>query len=105
MQTDQSDNPRVFTLYRHNDESGISGRGRVLDGIEFPDGKVVICWRVAPHAIGMFDSFAAFRAIHVDSHPTNMSEIVWLTSININSAPAPSVFQTHLPTLAKLFKS
>ncbi len=37
--------PRLFTLFRHVDESGISGTGRVLDGVIFHTGQVVVCWR------------------------------------------------------------
>jgi hypothetical protein len=37
--------PRLFTMIRKNDESHVSGTGRVLDGVVFHNGKVVICWR------------------------------------------------------------
>lgn len=37
--------PRLFTLVRKTDETGISGTGRVLDGVVFHNGQVVVCWR------------------------------------------------------------
>jgi hypothetical protein len=74
--------PRLFTMIRKNDESHVSGTGRVLDGVVFHNGKVVICWpseekRGYP-SLGIFDSFEAFKFIHIDSHPANETEIVWL---------------------------
>lgn len=74
--------PKIFTVIRHNDESGVSGRGRVLDGILFPCGKVVVCWRVQYQSIAIYESFSAFKAIHIDSHPTNHTEIIWSPTFN-----------------------
>ncbi len=75
-------NPRLFTMIRTRDESQISGTGRVLDGVLFHNGKVVICWRTdTKHgysSIGVYDSWAAFQFIHIDSHPTNGTKILWL---------------------------
>lgn len=76
------DEPKLFTMIRKNDESHISGTGRVLDGIVFHNGKVAICWRTEHKhghtGIGLYDSFEAFKFIHIDSHPTNETEIIWL---------------------------
>ena len=38
---------RVFWLVRDADITGISGTGVVADGVQFPDGTVVMRWRVA----------------------------------------------------------
>jgi hypothetical protein len=74
--------PRLFTMIRKNDESHVSGTGRVLDGTVFHNGKVVICWRSeekhSDSSLGIFDSFEAFKSIHIDPHPSNDTEIVWL---------------------------
>jgi hypothetical protein len=35
---------RRFYLYRQIDDTGISGRGVVAHGVEFPDGVVVLRW-------------------------------------------------------------
>jgi hypothetical protein len=37
--------PRIFTVIRHFDASGVSGIGRVMDGIIFHTGQVISCWR------------------------------------------------------------
>ena len=74
--------PKLFTMIRKQDESHVSGTGRVLDGIIFHNGKVVICWRSEERhghsSMGIYDSFEAFKSIHIDPHPTNEAEIVWL---------------------------
>jgi hypothetical protein len=76
--------PKLFTMIRKHDESHISGTGRVLDGVVFHNGKVAICWRTEDNhgysSLGIYDSFEAFKFIHIDSHPTNETEIVWLES-------------------------
>ena len=72
--------PKLFTVIRKNDESHVSGTGRVLDGVVFHNGKVVICWRTEERhghtSLGIYASFEAFKFIHIDSHPTNETEIV-----------------------------
>jgi hypothetical protein len=74
--------PKLFTMIRKNDESHVSGTGRVLDGVVFSNGKVVIYWRTEEKgghsSLGIYDSFEAFKFIHIDSHPTNETEIIWL---------------------------
>jgi hypothetical protein len=70
-----SPNPRVFTLVRPQDETGISGTGRVLDGVIFHTGQVVICWRSDHSSLTIFDSYEAFKAIHIDPHPSNHSQV------------------------------
>jgi hypothetical protein len=74
--------PKLFTMIRKNDESHVSGTGRVLDGTVFHNGKVVICWRTEGNdgysSLGIYDSFDAFKFVHIDSHPGNETEIMWL---------------------------
>jgi len=36
----------VFALDRHEDETGVSGPGRVAYGVVFPNGKTVLAWVV-----------------------------------------------------------
>lgn len=71
------DEPVLFTMYR-------SGAGRVLDGVLFHTGQVVICWRTdveaAAHgysSLGIYPSWEAFEFVHVKSHPDNEAEIKW----------------------------
>ena len=77
--------PKLFSLIRHEDDTGISGKGRVLDGVIFHTGQVVVCWRsdlksLNPgfSSIVIFPSWEAFEAVHILPHPTNKSEIVRL---------------------------
>jgi hypothetical protein len=78
--------PRLFTLTRNDDETGISGVGRVLDGVVFHNGKVVACWRSDLRggfsSLAVYDSWEAFRAIHIDPHPPSQTTVIF--------APAPS---------------
>ncbi|MEP0548072.1 MAG: hypothetical protein ABJF88_14145 [Rhodothermales bacterium] len=73
--------PRLFTLYRRSDESGVSGTGRVLDGVVFHNGKVVVCWRTdlrgGHSSIIIYDDWEAFEAVHVAPHPPEQTEIVF----------------------------
>ncbi len=77
-------NARTFAMVRNGDESGVSGTGRVLDGILWPNGWVTIMWRTDLDAkkSGLsssttFSNYRAFEEIHISSHPTNGTEIVW----------------------------
>lgn len=81
-------NPRLFTLIRKEDPSGISGTGRVLDGVVFHTGQVVTCWRTDVNlkgkdtegysTLGIYPSFDAFLHVHVKPHPPGASEVVFL---------------------------
>ena len=84
--------PRLFTMHRKQDESGVSGSGRVLDGVLFHTGQVVICWRTDVEAsqhghssLGIYPSWESFKFIHVDSHPKNETEIVFFLEEEISS--------------------
>ena len=75
---------RLFSVVRKSDESGVSGSGRVIDGVLFHTGQVVICWRTDIDAskhgyssLGIYPSWEAFKFIHVDSHPSNETKIEW----------------------------
>lgn len=81
-------NPRLFTLIRNIDPSGISGTGRVLDGVIFHTGQVVTCWRTDVNSkgtdiegystLGIYPSFDAFLYVHVKPHPPGASEVIFL---------------------------
>lgn len=73
-----NDKPRVFTIIRNKDKSGVSGKGRVLDGVVFEDGKTVVSWRSDKPSLAIYNSFEEFKNIHIDSHPKNKTEITWL---------------------------
>lgn len=72
---------KTFKMIRVHDESGISGTGHILDGVVFHTGQVVVCWR-AKHGhsnIGIYKDWEDFEFVHINSHPTNETEIVWDT--------------------------
>lgn len=76
------DEPRLFTLVRHVDQTGVSGTGRVLDGVVFHTGQVVICWRsdltsgrVGFSSLAIYPSWDAFLHVHVEPHPAEATEI------------------------------
>lgn len=66
--------PRLFTMLRSADESGVSGTGRVLDGVLWPDGAVATRWRSATPGAETFDSWSLFHAVHCCAHPGNGTE-------------------------------
>lgn len=68
---------KTFIMIRKGDESGVSGIGHVLDGVEFENGQVVVSWLTGYNSIGVYPSFEEFRKIHIDSHPTNETSIEW----------------------------
>lgn len=70
--------PRLFTIMREADATGISGTGRVLDGVIFHTGQVVVCWRSAFGSITIFENWDAFASVHLKAHPENRANIVFL---------------------------
>lgn len=68
---------RSFTLDRGHDESGVSGVGVVLEGVEFSDGRCSGRWMTDTSSSVQWDSFEDFWAIHVASHPSNQSRVVF----------------------------
>lgn len=74
--------PRLFTLIRHVDQTGVSGTGRILDGVIFHTGQVVICWRsdireeeTGFSSLSIYPSWEAFQHIHVKPHPDDATEV------------------------------
>jgi hypothetical protein len=55
---------RNFLLYRKEDETGISGKGVVAEGLEFSNKKCVICWCNRAGSIGVYDNIDEVKAIH-----------------------------------------
>lgn len=64
-------------MNRGNDESGVSGTGDVLEGVEFSDGRVVVEWISKPASTVIWNNFEDFFKIHVASHPGNKSVITF----------------------------
>lgn len=66
---------RRFQLERDTDVSGISGTGTVADGVEFPDGTVVIRWRGERQSTVVWPGIEDVEAIHGHGGATR---IVWV---------------------------
>ena len=73
--------PTLFSLERFADASGISGTGRVLDGVVFHTGQVVVCWRShlsgspSQSSIAIYPTVQAFLEIHVLPHGRHASRL------------------------------
>lgn len=65
---------RVFHLQRERDLSGISGTGRVADGVQWPDGTVSIRWRGPRPSTVTWDSIDHAEQVHGHGGTTR---IVW----------------------------
>lgn len=72
--------PQVFLMKRHADETGVSGTGIVAEGCVLSNGRCLVTWRSAKMCIQNWDSFEAFKEVHIDPHPTNNTEIKWITT-------------------------
>lgn len=68
---------RSFTVDRGYDESGVSGTGTVIEGVEFENGRIVLHWLGEPGSIVLWDCFEDFWAINVASHPSNRTRVVF----------------------------
>lgn len=64
---------RTFTMERLSDETGVSGTGIVIEGVEFTNGKVVVRWTGEIGSVVHHDSLENFCKIHMYPHPTNRS--------------------------------
>ena len=78
--------PRTFYVLREHDETGISGTGRVLEGVVFHTGQIVICWHSQYLSITIFDSWSAFDGVHLHAHPENRTRIIFQDG---GTAPPP----------------
>jgi len=55
---------KIFYLNRTEDESGISGTGRVAQGFIFDNGKVCVTWLSEHPSVTVYDNIGEVRAIH-----------------------------------------
>lgn len=81
--------PRRFHLQRNHDVTGISGTGRVADGILWPDDTVSIRWTGDRPSTVFWHSIA--NALHVHGHGGH-TRIVW-----DDPEPAPRGDCPHCP--------
>ena len=69
----------TFTVCRQNDETGVSGTGVVIEGVQYATGQVVLHWLtpVPRGSIAIFESLSDFKKVHVSPHPDNKTIITW----------------------------
>jgi hypothetical protein len=63
---------RLFHLLRLADESGVSGTGRVAEGVIFSNGWVALLWLTETPSMGFYPSIEAVEAIHGHSGKTRV---------------------------------
>jgi hypothetical protein len=71
---------RSFEVIRQNDETGISGTGKVIEGIIFSDGECVVRWMTEKslgRCVSIWPNFGSFLSIHVYPHPSNNTQIMF----------------------------
>lgn len=66
---------RRFYLDRREDETGISGTGRVAEGIQFSDGTCVLCWMSGVSSTSVYRSISDVVTVHGHEGKT---VVVWL---------------------------
>ena len=55
---------KIFYLNRTEDESGVSGTGRIAQGFIFDNGKVCLTWLSEPPSVTIYDNIGEVHAIH-----------------------------------------
>ena len=55
---------KIFYLNRLEDESGVSGTGRVAQGFIFDNGKVALTWLSDHPSVTIYDNIGEVHAIH-----------------------------------------
>lgn len=55
---------KLFHFYRIQDETGVSGTGPVVEGVQFTNGWCVIRWISAKSSICFYQSLEEVKAIH-----------------------------------------
>lgn len=72
---------RRFYLFRKEDSSGMSGTGRVADGIEFENGQVAMTWKKEFPSITVFPSISIVEKLHTHNGK-DPTKIVWVDEIH-----------------------
>jgi hypothetical protein len=66
---------RRFYLNRTEDESGVSGTGRVADGVLFENGMYAVAFRSLHKGVIVYPSLAEMMVVHGHEGRT---EVVWI---------------------------
>lgn len=65
---------RRFHLQRREDVTGVSGTGRVAEGVEFTDGTAAMRWLSEFRSTAVYASVDELRSIHLHHGAT---DLVW----------------------------
>ena len=70
---------RTFTVFRESDETGVSGDGVVIEGVELATGHCIVHWLYPPPrgGIAIFESLGDFIKVHIGPHPSNSTIITF----------------------------
>ena len=63
---------KIFYLNRTEDESGVSGTGRIAQGFIFDNGKVCLTWLSEHPSVTVYDNIGEVRAIHGHAGKTEL---------------------------------
>lgn len=66
---------RRFELHRDVDASGVSGTGKVAEGVQFSTGQCALGWTTLVRSVAVYQSIADVEHIHGHGGATR---IVWL---------------------------
>tara|TARA_B100001093_G_C26812003_1_gene1007979 strand:+ start:17 stop:349 length:333 start_codon:yes stop_codon:yes gene_type:complete len=66
---------KIFYLKRLEDESGVSGTGRVAQGFIFDNGKVALTWLSEHPSVTIYDNIGEVHAIHSHDGKTEVEMI------------------------------
>ena len=70
---------RTFTVFRKADETGVSGDGVVIEGVELATGQCIVHWLYPPPrgGVAIFESLDDFIKVHIGPHPANNTIITF----------------------------
>jgi len=72
---------RRFYLQRDEDSSGVSGTGRVADGVEFDNGQVAMTWKSEYPSITVFQSISIVEKLH-SHHGQQKTKVVFVDPLH-----------------------
>ena len=68
---------RRFELHRDEDETGLSGTGLIVEGVEMSNGAVVMRWVPWPYSIAVYPERGIESIEHLHSH-RGRTRLMWL---------------------------
>ena len=72
-----------FTVYRQQDETGVSGEGVVIEGVVMATGQCVVHWLYPPPRGGIAESRVRFRLLVCTLTQVYPHSMVWGCLVNI----------------------